>query len=100
MPSSREIEFSRLATSDIADILQYTYLTWGEEQWDEYGSALNAGFDGIVEYPEIGKPTNRLANGRTYRIREHRVYYQIRDDVIFIARVLHQKMDPRREMFD
>ena len=100
MPSSRDVDLSDRASADVTDILQYTLVTWGEAQWEEYASDLDAGFERIGTYPEIGKPTNRIANGRTYRVREHRVYYQIRDDVIFIARVLHQKMDPSRELFD
>ena len=100
MPSSRNVELSDRANSDVADILQYTLMTWGEARWEAYASELDACFEQIGTYPEIGKPTDRLVNGRTYPVREHRIYYQIRDDVIFVARVLHQKMDPRREAFE
>jgi toxin ParE1/3/4 len=87
------------AQADIEDILLYTLQTWGEEQQDKYAAALDKGFSLLQEDPEIGRGRPELYRGcRSYRIREHIVYYAVSGEDINISRVLHVRMDARRHL--
>jgi toxin ParE1/3/4 len=85
------------AQDDIADILLYTLQIWGEEQQDRYAALLDKGLLFMTDNPEIGRGRPELYLGcRSYRIREHIVYYAVKGGDINVARVLHSRMDAKR----
>lgn len=85
------------AQSDIADILLYTMERWGEEQLERYAATFDAGLLLIQENPEIGRMRSELFPGcRSYRVREHIVYYAARDEAVVVFRVPHGRMDATR----
>lgn len=87
------------AQHDLADILLYTVQRWGEEQQDRYAAALEQGMALLGENPTIGRPRPELFRGcRSYRVREHILYYVLRDETVVIIRVLHGRMDALRHL--
>ncbi len=51
----------------------------------------------LQEFPAIGRPRPDLAAGlRSWSYRSHIMFYVADDDMLTIARVLHQRMDPDR----
>lgn len=93
-----ELVLSPEALSDIADILLYTLQRWGEQQQDQYAAALDQGLALIQQNPEMGRSRPDLFPGcRSYRVREHIVYYALRDESVTVFRVLHGRMDARRQ---
>jgi toxin ParE1/3/4 len=85
------------AQSDLTDILIYTLQRWGEEQQDRYAAALDRGLLLLQENPEIGRSRPDLfPSCRSYRVREHIVYYALRDEAVVVFRVLHGRMDATR----
>jgi toxin ParE1/3/4 len=85
------------AQDDINDILLYTLQMWGEEQLDQYAAQIDKGLSLITDSPGIGRSQPQLyADCRSYRIREHIVYYAVKGNDINVARVLHVRMDAKR----
>lgn len=85
------------AQGDVADILLYTLQRWGEEQQDRYAAALDKGLLLIQENPEIGRGRPDLFPGcRSYRVREHIVYYALQGETVVVFRLLHGRMDATR----
>lgn len=85
------------AQSDLSDILLYTVQRWGEEQLDRYAAALDNGLQLIADNPAIGRARPELFDGcRSFRVREHIVYYALRDATVVVFRVLHGRMDATR----
>ncbi len=85
------------ALDDLEAILLYTLQKWGDDQQDRYADAIEKGLSVLLDHPTIGR--NRpeiLAGCRSYRIREHIVYYAIEGEEVRIARILHGRMDALR----
>ncbi len=94
-----QIELSIEAERDIDNILDYTLVTFGPTQAEDYYLSLRGCFELIAENPEIGRTRPEVAPGlRSYSHRSHVIYYEVRDDHLLIVRVLHQRMDPARHM--
>jgi toxin ParE1/3/4 len=92
MRSSPELEFSLRAATDIAEILQYSLVNWGIEHRDDYAESLERAFETIVSLPEIGPLYRDDPPLRAYEVREHIVFYEIRESTLYVQRVLHKKM--------
>lgn len=92
-----QLVLSPEAQSDLADILLYTVQQWGEEQLERYATALDRSLQLIADNPAIGRARPELFDGcRSFRVREHIVYYALRDETVFVFRVLHGRMDASR----
>lgn len=92
----RSFRNSSHADEDLISILAYTYEKWGIEQQGKYAKLLEGARDEIREEPFLlgSKEREDLAPGcRLYRVERHYIVYRVKDDVIEIARVLHESMD-------
>jgi len=85
----------RRARADVLDIANYTADRWGEQQAERYIGELFAGFQKLVDFPELRRayadipPYWRLLEGK------HAVFYRVvGDGEILIVRVLHAAMLP------
>jgi toxin ParE1/3/4 len=48
----------------------------------------------LAQYPDFGKQRSDIYNGaRSFPVEKHIVFYQINDNGIDVARILHQRMD-------
>ncbi len=90
MTSSIDLVISFKARQDIYDVLQYTIDTWGDEQADDYERVLDAAFQRIRAFPEIGHVRNDGI--REYALQHHLIVYRFEAETVTILRVLH----PRR----
>jgi toxin ParE1/3/4 len=99
MPSSRSLDFSPEAEDDVRGILAYSLTEWGEAQRDVYAAALDAAFQRLIDFPEIGRSRPEFFPGcRTLPVERHIIYYRLDETTIRIVRVLHMKMDAARHL--
>lgn len=93
-PTKYTLEFSEEAKDDIDQINLYTLTTWGEQQLAVYASLLDEAFCEIAENPEIGRRREGLPKQfKGYKVGKHVVFYLVRDNTVFVVRVLHSSMD-------
>lgn len=85
-----QLNFTRRALADYDDIMRYTLQRWGKKQWSSYKIILDKAFGKIAENPGIGKARYGL---KMYTAGKHCIFYRVRDKVIYILRILHQRMD-------
>jgi toxin ParE1/3/4 len=96
MPSNRAINFTPEAEEDILGILQYTREEWGDLQVDRYLGALESSLQVLLEFPNLGRAHPELSRRlKTYRVREHVVYYAVMESMLVVVRVLHKSHDAR-----
>jgi len=92
-------ELSELALADINSIWEYTILNWSINQAEKYYNEI---FDSILLIcgnPKIGKSISEVkAHHRCKLIRQHMIIYKIQNDVIFIDRILHERMDFNKQL--
>lgn len=95
MPSpDLHIDYSRRAIEDIRTILFYSELTWDEHQRERYREELRVGIRRLASIPQLGTSRDELAPGiRSHPVKSHIIFYEIRGDTLFIARVLHRRQD-------
>ncbi|MBL7690724.1 MAG: type II toxin-antitoxin system RelE/ParE family toxin [Flavipsychrobacter sp.] len=85
---------SNKAVSDLSDIWGYTYETWSERQADKYYSLLLNTCKELAKHPDMGKRYESVfPDLRGCRINQHIVFYLVREDGIFVVRILHGGMD-------
>ena len=89
-------KLSLFAYEDLISIFRYTENTWGFEQAKKYKTLLEKGRQSILNDPFLIGSKNRsdLAKDcRSYRVEHHYFMYRLRNEVVEIARVLHENMD-------
>ena len=94
----------RLATSretdeDLAHILEHSSRAWGMSQARRYLDSLRASFRRLREYPQLGLDRSDLFPGmRCAAVQQHRIFYLVREDHIYVVRVLHDREDAEAEL--
>lgn len=89
------LSFSKAARANILSIGRYTEQTWGVKQRDIYLGKLFAAFEKLRMSPSSGRPRDELFKGMLcLRAEKHVVYYFFRKKEVFIAGVLHERMEP------
>lgn len=97
-PGKHQVQMLDAALAHLAEVLAYTEKEWGEEQREAYSSDLWKSIETLASAPEIGKKRDELSSGmRSYPSGRRLIYYWLRDDTIFIARILHSHRDPGGE---
>ena len=70
---------------------------WGSEQGAHYTASLDAAFNRLASYPELGREHSEIEAGlRVLPVKQHLVLYQIVTNGVLVLRVVHQRMDLRR----
>lgn len=88
------LELSDDAKSDLQSIAQYTFDTWGEEQEEVYLTRIYSKLEGILATPERWRFRWELhSNCQCTPIGRHVVFFCIDNDIVKVARILHQSMD-------
>ena len=82
------------ADADLDEIFDYTEAEHGFNQAVKYLSDLDNLFEQLVKNPNLGKERKEIKKG-IYSIaeQEHIIFYEIREEFILIARVLHGRRD-------
>ena len=87
---------STYAERDIENILTYTIETWGIRQFQKYRDLINHSLDLIGNNPDaltVRKREELFEGGNSYSFGKHVVFFRVKNDIIEIVRILHQKMD-------
>lgn len=93
-----EYRLSKLARLDLIEIADYTLDIWGHKQASRYLDGLFACFARVAKSPEMGRTCDSIRKGyRRIEHEKHVVIYRVGASGIFISRVLHQRMLPRRQ---
>jgi len=92
----RLIILSPQAEEDFADILQYTFQTWGEKQMYVYRSVIDKALLTIQQNPEIGHRRVELSKShRSFPAGQHVIFYRVDQRAIYVSRILHERMDTK-----
>jgi toxin ParE1/3/4 len=88
------LELSDEAYDDLIDIQNYTLLEYGESQMEKYSDILEQALEHILYYPlsghsRIDVPEKYL----TWQVEEHILIYRVENNIIYLVRVLHKKMN-------
>ncbi|MBK9257411.1 MAG: type II toxin-antitoxin system RelE/ParE family toxin [Saprospiraceae bacterium] len=87
-------EISRLALKDLDDIWHYTIEHWSKQQANKYYKEIFAVIDEICNNSEIGKSIDEIKIGhKRVNVKSHMIIYKVNREIIYIDRILHQKMD-------
>lgn len=87
------------AESDLAGIAEYTLEHWGERQTDQYLNKLEPCCRLLAENPMLGRPCDTIRQGlRRFEHGEHVVYHRPSQQSIYVVRILHRSMLPRRHL--
>ena len=90
------LELSAEAYDDLLNIQNYTFLHFGEVQWNKYSSLLDEAFSFLSEHPFGGSQREDLPLGyQAWKVGEHIIVYRIEGTIIYIVRVLHGRMNFR-----
>jgi toxin ParE1/3/4 len=97
----RKLHLSPAAAEDLENILQYTFDTWGENQFVLYHNIFQETFNTILADTEghLSKCRDELFPlSRSIRSGHHVVFFRLRKNNIEIIRILHERMDFLRHM--
>lgn len=87
------------AQRDLADILLYTLQQYGSAQEEKYAAALDNKLNFLRDHPTAGRLRPELGEGyRSLRVNQPIIYYALTDTAVYIARILHSRMDARRHL--
>jgi len=85
---------SPLAEEDLFKIISTTIESWGSAQAKVYAQTIDSALLKLAQYPDFGKERSDVYNGaRSFPVEKHIVFYQVSDNGIDVARILHQRMD-------
>ena len=94
-------KLSNLAAEDFAAIYGYTLLNFGALQADILADDLDRTFQLLFGSPLMGGECPEIAVGvRRHDHQKHAIFYRQREHDIFVMRVLHQRMDIWRHLFE
>jgi len=87
------------AEQDIEGILRYTGETWGERQLIVYRDKIGDALDRLLRNPGSGHPSADLPDAyRLYPVGLHVIVYRLKQQVIEVIRILHQRMSLMRHV--
>lgn len=95
----KPLRLLRSALRDLDTIWTYTARTWGVAQADTYVTALHCDMERLREYPELGPAhPSRIAAFRKLPSGHHVIFYLVLEDCVEVVRVLHERMDLKRQL--
>ena len=95
----QKYKLSPHAESDLLHLTESTIKSWGIEQAKQYALSIESVLDKLSQYPEISIQRNELySTARSFPVGKHIIYYQFKNDIIEVARIIHQSMDPVKHL--
>lgn len=94
----RKIALRRTARADLAGIWRYTADNWSPEQADKYVRILTGAMDALASGDKVGRVCAVRDSYLQYGAGSHIIFYRLTDDMLDVARVLHQRMDVGRHI--
>jgi toxin ParE1/3/4 len=90
-----QLVITKPAEADITDILSYTLEVWGDKQLVIYQDALDDAFRTLNDTPKIGRSRYGYL---VYPVKEHKIFYHLEENTVYISRILHKRMDAMRHL--
>lgn len=101
MRSSRRLDLTDAAESDLRTLLRYTNANWGAVQRDAYAERLMRALRDLLVHSHRGLVRDDIAPGlRNLRVGQHVAYYRVFEQFVRVERILHVKTDPSRHLRD
>jgi toxin ParE1/3/4 len=92
-------EISKLALKDLDDIWAYSAAQWSKQQANRYYQEIIQIIQEICNNSEIGKTIDYIIQGhRRINVKSHMIVYKIKQEIIYIDRILHHKMDIEKHL--
>ncbi|OQA96667.1 MAG: Toxin ParE1 [Bacteroidetes bacterium ADurb.Bin217] len=98
-----EYKISKLASQDLENIWLYTFENWSVEQADRYFNLIIDEIEFLTQNPDSGIDYSFVRKGYfRSKIKSHFIFYRIdiKNDVLEIIRILHQRMDIENRLND
>jgi toxin ParE1/3/4 len=96
-----KFRFSLRAETDLFNIGDYTFRTWGKAQADRYIGQLEDCCQRIADNRALGRPCDEIRPKLRRREQgKHVVFYREETGGILISRILHQRMLPEHQVID
>ena len=88
------------AKADLKSIAAYTQRRWGRQQRGLYAKQFDDAFFMLANAPEVGNDCGFIKPGyRRFPNASHIIFYRsLSDSQIEIVRILHKRMDPRKQL--
>jgi toxin ParE1/3/4 len=94
-----ELTFSNAAAADLEAIDEFSVATFGEDVADTYMRGFNECFARLQNFPLAAPATPALGDHvRCLVHRQHRIFYQVSGDSVYVVRVVHHAMDAKRAL--
>lgn len=89
-----KFKLSVKARAEIKKIFRYSFQQFGENQAVKYKASLNECFQMLADNPNIGRECNDIRDGYfRHEHQSHVIFYTQRSNDIFIATIIHDRMD-------
>lgn len=96
-----DFEISKLAFQDINDIWEYTAKQWSKQQANKYYNEIFQAINEVCKNPELGKSIDQVKPGHhKLNVKSHMIIYKAGEDIIYVDRILHQKMYIEKHLND
>jgi toxin ParE1/3/4 len=94
-------KISKLGLDDLENIWEYTVEVWSVDQANKYYKEIFSEIDKICVDSNIGKPIDEIKKGhRRTNVKSHMIIYKVIGTTIYIDRILHQKMDIEKHLYE
>ena len=92
-------KLSQIALKDIEGIWNYTAEQWSKQQANKYYRQIFSVIDEVCQNPEKGRSIDHIKEGfRRVNIKSHMIIYKNDERILFVDRILHQRMDIERQL--
>ena len=94
-----KFEISELELEDLDNIWVYTFEQWSKDQANKYYNVIFSAIDKICENSDTGKSIVEIKKMhiRT-NVKSHMIIYKVKGSIIYIDRILYQKMDIEKNL--
>ncbi|HWI86796.1 MAG TPA: type II toxin-antitoxin system RelE/ParE family toxin [Sphingomonas sp.] len=89
---------SALASDDLSAIAEFGTERWGEDAARNYARTIHSKLAQLTNYPNMGMADEHHPGFRRLITGSHIAFYELRDDVILIVRVLHGSQEFERHL--
>src|SRR5690606_12918440 len=95
-------KLTKAAVLDLANIWNYTFEMWSENQAGKYYEFLIGTCQVIADNPALGKSYEGITKGLLgMRSNRHIIFYRkVNEDYVEIIRILHERMDLRNRILE
>ncbi len=94
-------ELSSLALKDLEGIWDYTAEQWSKEQANKYYMQIFTAINNICSNPKVGTTIDEIKKDhRKIIVKSHMIIFKKKSDTIYIDRILHQRMDINKQIYE